>query len=55
MEELQADLVKQKSRLKDVWTSNCSQLAKFDNVLTEKEKEIQSLKTRLGDAVSSGT
>ena len=36
-----------KQRLKDMWQTNCKQLAEFDDIVTSKEDETASLKEKL--------
>ena len=48
--ELRQQVERQKTRLKELWRTNCQCLAEYDEVLTQKDAEIERLKQLLSEA-----
>ena len=44
---LQAELKREKERVKEMWKLNCAQLNRFDEALSNKEADIEALKERI--------
>ena len=47
MRSLKEGLEREKERVKDMWKLNCAQLSRFDEALSSKEAEIETLKERI--------
>ena len=47
IERLKKEIQVGKNRIKELWRTNCEQLAEFDQTLLEKEEELQSLRDML--------
>ena len=47
IERLKKEIQVGKNRIKELWRTNCEQLAEFDQTLLEREEELQSLRDML--------
>ena len=47
--ELQQQLSREKDRFREMWRTNCRCLAEYDDMLVQKDTEIEQLKQRLAE------